>query len=370
MRTTTPIVIAHRGASGYRPEHTLAAYALAIDQGADFIEPDLVATKDDQLICRHENALAVLNADGSLNTQDTSTDVYRRADFAARLTTKAIDGRDVRGWFSEDFTLAEIKTLRAIERIPALRPANTQYNGQFEIPTFEEVIALVQGHASARGRKIGIYPETKHPNYFQSTGRRLDGQLIGINLGARIVEILGATGLTDPQRVFIQSFEVSNLRELRHHILPRAGMRIPLIQLIEDSGAPHDYVLAGITTSYHDMLVPGALREIADYANGLGVFKNLLIPRAPRNELGTNTSLVRDAHDAGLLVHAWTFRAENHFLPAPYQSGTDPAMRGDLAAELDPFLETGLDGVFCDHPDLAVKAVRHHIDLAKRGNHR
>lgn len=365
---TRPIVIAHRGASGYRPEHTLASYTLAIEQGADFIEPDLVATQDHHLICRHENALAVLNADGSLNTHDSSTDVFRRADFAARLTTKTIDGREVRGWFSEDFTLAEIKTLRAIERIPALRPGNTQYDGQFEIPTFEEVITLIQRHATRGDRKIGIYPETKHPSYFQATGRGLDGKPIGINLGARIVEILRASGLTDPQRVFIQSFEVSNLRELRHHILPRAGLQIPLLQLIDDHGAPYDHVLAGVTTSYHDML--SGLHEIAGYAAGIGVFKHLLIPRTREGALGSVNTLVGDAHAAGLLVHAWTFRAENHFLPAPYQRGADPALRGDLAAELAAFLGSGLDGVFCDHPDLAVSALRHHIDVVRRDLHR
>jgi glycerophosphoryl diester phosphodiesterase len=357
MRDISPIVIAHRGASGYRPEHTLASYTLAITQGADFIEPDLVATKDHHLICRHENALAVLNPDGSLNTQDTSTDVYRRADFANRLATKIIDSREVRGWFSEDFTLAEIKTLRAVERIPALRPANTPYNGQFEIPTFDEVIDLVNAHAAKTGRAVGIYPETKHPTYFQSEGRGIDGRLIGVNLGARIIQTLLARKFTSPERIFIQSFEMSNLRELRQTLLPQAGLDLPLIQLIEADGVPYDQRLSS-TLDYRAMTTPTGLQQISQYANGVGVFKHYVIPRTPTNTLGAPSRLIPDAHAAGLLVHAWTFRAENYFLPTSLRLGTNVVDRGNLADEIRPFLDAGLDGVFCDHPDIAVASTR------------
>lgn len=356
-RTAKSLVIAHRGASGYRPEHTLASYTLAIEQGADFVEPDLVATKDHRLICRHENALAVLNPDGSLNTQDTSTDVYRRVDFAPRLATKTIDGREVRGWFSEDFTLAEIKTLRAVERIPALRPANTQYNGQFEIPTFEDVIALVQTQSSRTRRAIGIYPETKHPSYFHSEGRGIDGSVIGINLGAALIDVLRATGFTDRERIFIQSFEVENLRELQQILLPRAGLTLPLIQLVEGSAAPYDQVLAGNVLDYAAMIKLSGLQEIARYARGIGVFKHLVISRTADDALAEPSPLVRDAHASGLLVHGWTFRAENHFLPTELRHGRDSASHGDLKAEVRAFVAAGLDGVFCDHPDLAVAAI-------------
>lgn len=351
-----PLVIAHRGASGYRPEHTLAAYQLALDQGADFLEPDLVVTNDGILICRHENALAVLNAKGSLNLTETSTDVYRRADFAARLVTKRIDGRKVRGWFSEDFTLTEIKTLRAVERLPALRPANTQYNARFEIPTFADVIQLVQAHADRTGHRAGVYPETKHPSYFLDEGRFQTGARIGVNLGRTLIETLVAHRFTDPRRVFIQSFETGNLQALRRQILPAAGLELPLVQLIDAYSSPYDTVLAGRERSYSDLLTPTGLQEIARYAAGIGPSKHLLIPRSTEDALRGPTPVVADAHAAGLEVHAWTFRAENHFLPAPQRRGTKAAELGALEAEIRAYLLTGLDGVFCDHPDYALRA--------------
>jgi len=352
--TSRPIVIAHRGASGYRPEHTLAAYRLAAEQGADFIEPDLVATADGVLVARHENALAVLDADGGVNREGTSTDVHARPEFAARLTTKSIDGHPVRGWFCEDFTLAELRTLRAVERLPALRPANTAWDGQFMVPTFDEIIELVATLSEALGRRIGLYPETKHPSYFAHEGRRLDGGPLGINLGETLVERLVAHGFTDPSRVFIQSFETANLRELATRILPAAGLRIPLIQLIEAEGAPRDFVLAGDLRGYADLVTPAGCEFVARYAQGLGVPKKLVLDGAPPRTPGR---LVADAHAQGLDVHVWTFRAENRFLPPHLQRGAAPAAHGDLAAELAEFIAAGIDGVFSDFPDLGAAAV-------------
>jgi glycerophosphoryl diester phosphodiesterase len=341
MQPVPPIVIAHRGASGYLPEHTLAAYFVAVQQGADFIEPDLVVTRDRVLVARHENEIG------------ETTDVARRPEYAARKATKTIDGQLVTGWFTEDFTLAELKTLRARERIPALRPSNIQFDGMFEIPTLEEILALVRGldaqrQASAMARNapapepIGIYPETKHPSYFAA---------LGLSMEEPLVQMLHKWGYTDAQaRVFIQSFETANLRALR-------GMtRLPLIQLLDDAGLPYDNVLAGDTRTYRDLAAPDGLSRIAAYANGIGPNKNLVLPRTAGGELETPTFLVRNAHARGLLVHAWTFRAENHFLPRGQQSSGTPAERGDLGAEVRMFLQAGVDGFFTDHPDLGVRA--------------
>ncbi|HEY9862027.1 MAG TPA: glycerophosphodiester phosphodiesterase family protein, partial [Candidatus Obscuribacterales bacterium] len=226
-----PIVIGHRGASGLRPEHTLAAYELAIAQGADYIEPDLVATKDGVLVARHENEIS------------GTTDVAERPEFSDRKTTKTIDGVAYTGWFTEDFTLAELKTLRAKERIPGLRPGNTAFNGQFEIPTLQEVIDLAQRKSAELGRTIGIYPETKHPSYFDS---------IGLSLEEPLVETLnqnGYIGLNAP--VFIQSFEVGNLQQLNQLT------DVPLVQLFGGAtDQPYDFVLQGDTRTYGDLTQP------------------------------------------------------------------------------------------------------------------
>lgn len=352
-----PILIAHRGASGYRPEHTLSAYRLAIEQGADFIEPDLVATADGALIARHENALAVLDASGRVDRRDTSTDVFRRPAFAGRLTTKTVDGRSVRGWFSEDFTLEEIRTLRAIERIPALRPANVSFEGLDQVPTLSEILALVRDTEARTGRRIGVYPETKHPSYFATEGKRLDDVRIGIDLGERLVATLVAEGFTAPDRVFIQSFEVGNLEALRASVMPAAGVDFPLIQLVDRRGAPHDWTLRGESRGYRDLLDGAGLAFVARYARGIGVHKDWVVRRDAAGALGPDTHLVRHAHAAGLLVHAWTFRAENAFLPRELQRGAEPATHGDLAGEIVRFLAAGLDGVFCDQPDLARAAI-------------
>ena len=326
-----PIVIGHRGASGYRPEHTLAAYELAIQMGADYIEPDLVATKDGVLVARHENALAILNADGTLNLTDTSTDVFERLQFADRKTTKVIDGRSITGWFTEDFTLAELKTLRAIERIPGIRPQNTQYDRQFEIPTLQEVIDLAKAQSAALGRTIGIYPETKHPTYFDS---------IGLSMEEILVSVLNANGYVDESApVYIQSFEVSNLKDLNRLT------NVSLVQLISPSGRPYDFVVNGDSRLYRDLITHLCLAEIATYANGIGANKNLIIPRDGRGNLLSPTTLVDDAHAAGLIVHAWTFRNEDVFLPTNLQ--------GNPQEEYKRFYQTGIDGLFSDNPDTA-----------------
>jgi glycerophosphoryl diester phosphodiesterase len=322
-----PIVIGHRGASGYRPEHTLAAYELAIEQCADYIEPDLVSTSDGVLVARHENEIG------------GTTDVEDHPEFADRRTTKVIDGSAVTGWFTEDFTYAELSTLRAEERIPALRPGNTAYDGQLAIPTLEQVIDLARSSETCDGEPVGIYPETKHPTYF-------DG--IGLSLEEPLVEALEAHGYDDAtDRVVVQSFEVGNLQDLD------TMTDVTLAQLVSCTGAPAD--VPG--TTYADMATRAGLAAVATYADGVGLCKDLVIPRRADGSLGKPTRVVKDAHRAGLVAHAWTFRAENTFLPADFRRGEDPAAHGDLVAEVRTFLRTGLDGVFSDHPDLAVEAV-------------
>ena len=318
-----PIVIAHRGACADRPEHTLAAYALAIEQGADFIEPDLVSTRDHVLVARHENEIS------------GTTDVAGRPEFAARQATKTIDGQRVTGWFTEDFCIAELKTLRARERLPKLRPANAAFDGRFDIPTLAEIIALAKAQSVATGRTIGIYPETKHPSYFRQAGLPLEVPLLAA------LKTAGWTTRAAP--VFIQSFEVGNLQALRR----QTGVR--LIQLV-DSGTSAD------GHGYDAMLTPAGLKAIARYADGIGPNRDRIIPRAPDGSLGAPTMLVADAHAAGLAVHPWTFRPENHFLSKAFRNGDVPDVRGNLAGEIGVFLAAGVDGVFSDLPAAAVAA--------------
>jgi glycerophosphoryl diester phosphodiesterase len=309
-----PIVIAHRGASGERPEHTLMAYRLAIAEGADVIEPDLVPTKDDVLVARHENEIG------------GTTDVASRPEFAGRRTTKVIDGQQVTGWFTEDFTLAELKTLRARERLPDLRPGNARYDGQEAIPTLAEVIAL------AKEKGVGIYPETKHPTYFASIGHPTDKLL---------VDQLHAAGWRDASApVFIQSFEVENLKRIH------AMTKLRLIQLIDGEGGPAD----GAAPSYAAMTTAAGLKAVAAYAYGIGPNKAMLwTGDAP-------SSLVADAHAAGLRVHPWTYRAENQFVRAPFRRGTDPKLHGDVEGEIRAALAQGIDGFFTDFPAMGVAA--------------
>jgi len=315
----TPIIIAHRGASGYRPEHTLAAYELAIALGADYIEPDLVSTKDGVLIARHENEIS------------QTTDVARHREFAGRQTSKIIDGELKTGWFTEDFTLAELKTLRAKERIPQLRPQNILYDGLFEIPTFQEIIDLAKNKSGEINRHIGIYPETKHPTYFKSIGLPLEKPLLA-TLTAN-----GYQGANAP--VFIQSFEVSNLQNLS------TKTDLPLVQLLNNTGKPYDFVISGNNSTYTDLVTTSGLEEIAKYAQAIGIHKNLLVSRDSTGKLLSPTSLNIDAHTCGLLVHAWTFRNEDYFLPLDFL--------GNPQGEYELFFKLGIDGVFSDYPDTA-----------------
>jgi len=320
-----PLIIAHRGASGYRPEHTLESYRLAIRLGADYIEPDLVSTRDGVLVARHENEIS------------GTTDVAAHPEFAARRTTKAVDGVAATGWFAEDFTLAELRTLRATERLPGVRPQNTVFDGRFEIPTFQEILDLARLESARLARPIGVYPETKHPSYFAS---------IGLPLEEPLVAKLAGNGLDSPEApVLIQSFEVGNLVKLSR----LTGVR--LIQLLDSVGAPFDGA-----PSYADLASPAGLSSIAEYAYGIGADKDLLVPRGVSDELLPAGPVVDDAHEAGLAVHAWTFRAENRFLPEDFRIGTDPDARGDFVSEYELFLRLGIDGLFTDHPDTAVAA--------------
>lgn len=325
-----PSMIGHRGATGYRPEHTLASYELAARLGADFIEPDLVSTKDGVLVARHEPEIS------------RTTDVAQHPEFTARKTTKVIDGHPLTGWFTEDFTLAELKTLRAVERIPAVRQRNTIYDGRYQVPTLGEVIALRQRLSKELGREVGIYPETKHPSYFRS---------IGLPLEPKLVEALSRAGLNRPAApVFVQSFEVGNLQALH------AQLRVPLIQLIDSTGAPADFAAANDRRTYSDLLTPAGLAEIARYAAGIGPAKDRIVPRDASGFSQPPTSLVDDAHAAGLLVHPFTFRNENQFLPAEAGSSADPNAYGDAFAEYRQFYALGVDGLFTDVPDTAVAA--------------
>jgi glycerophosphoryl diester phosphodiesterase len=323
-------VIGHRGASGYRPEHTLGSYRLAIAQCADYIEPDLVSTKDGVLVARHENEIG------------GTTDVADHPEFASRRTTKVVDGVSITGWFTEDFTLAELRTLRARERLPEVRPQNTAYDGRYRIPTLAEVLELARHSRTCDGRPVGVYPETKHPTYFASIGLPLEERLV------RTLDRYGYRGRRAP--VFIQSFETGNLRRLDRLT------DIRLVQLADCSGAPYDLVAAGDPRTYADLLTPTGLRSIARYADGVGVCKNALIPRNADGSLAAPSPVIRDAHRAGLIVHSWTFRRENQFLPLDFRVGTDPNAVGDLVAEIRVFIEAGIDGFFTDNPDLGVAA--------------
>jgi glycerophosphoryl diester phosphodiesterase len=336
-----PIVIGHRGACGYVPEHTLTSYFIAMQDGVDYVEPDLVMTKDGVLVARHENEIG------------GTTDVARRPEFAGRRTTKTIDGIVHTGWFTEDFTLAELKTLRARERIPDIRPGNTRFDGQFQIPTFDEICALVAGVQQQREtaakqlglpapRRIGVYPETKHPTYFQG---------LGLPMEELLVNTLHGYGYEGPHGLgIIQCFEVSNLKAMRRMT------DLPIVQLMQDEDAPFDFVVKADERTYRDMTTPEGLAEIATYATAIGPHKWQIIPLDAQEHLGTPTPLAENAHAAGLKIHAYTFRAENQYLPKNLRSGADPNALGDLQGELQAYLDAGLDGFFTDHADYGVQA--------------
>jgi glycerophosphoryl diester phosphodiesterase len=347
-----PIVIGHRGASGYRPEHTIEAYRLAIQQGADYIEPDLVLTKDGVPIARHEPLFGATAVNGVALppvNEFTTTDVLDRPEFAGRLRTRNLDGVNVTGYWSDDFTLAEVKTLRARERIPNVRPGNAAYDGQYQIPTLQEVIDLAKEQSLATGRTIGIYPETKHPTFFALNAANRTSP---VRFEDAVVATLHANyGNSAAAPVFLQSFEVGNLQYLR------TRTDIPLVQLLGGAAArPYDFVLAGDQRTYGDLIAPAGLALINDYAAGIGPTRDLLIPR-PGNVLGAPTRAVADAHAAGLLVHPYTFRAENSFLSSGFRVGADPTAYGDFEGETLLYLRLGVDGFFTDHPDRGVRAV-------------
>ncbi len=332
-----PLVFAHRGASALRPEHTLAAYAKAIEDGADFVEPDLVATKDGVLVVRHENDIS------------GTTDVARHPEFAARRIKKTIDGEAIEGWFTEDFTVAELKTLRAVERLPAVRPGSATYDGQFQIVTLDEMIDFVAAEAAARGKVIGLLPELKHSTYFAAAGLPLEDRLLAV---------LAAHAYTRAAPVQIQSFEVANLKALRLKV-PR-GSNIKLMQLTErPSGLPGDVAAAGGDLTYGRMTSAEGLKAMAAYADVVAPPVRAIIPLGADGRLAAPTTLVRDAHAAGLLVQLWTFRPENQFLAADFKGpGGENARNPDgSVAEIKRYLAEGIDGFFTDDPALGRRAV-------------
>jgi len=323
------LVIGHRGAAGYRPEHTLASYELAARMGADYIEPDVVSTRDGVLVTRHENEIS------------GTTDVADRPEFAGRRTTKVIDGVSLTGWFTEDFTLAELRTLRAVERLPVVREENTLYDGLYQVPTLDEVLELRDRLSRELHRDVGVYIETKHPTYFDAAGLSLEEPLLADLREARMDRA------NSP--VFIQSFETTNLIEL-----DRAQVRVPLVQLLSGSGAPYDLVAKGDPRTYAVLAGAAGLLEIATYADGVGPDKNQVIPRNPDGTLGAPTALVDDAHAAGLLVHPYTFRNENTFLPPALREGPADDDYGRALEEHAAFWDAGIDGMFTDNPDTGV----------------
>jgi glycerophosphoryl diester phosphodiesterase len=363
-----PVIIAHRGASAYRPEHTLASYQLAMDMGADFIEPDVVSTKDGVLIARHENELS------------GTTDVAQRPEFAHLQTQKIIDGVVTEGWFSEDFTLAEIKQLRARERIPQIRPDNTQYDGEFEIPTLGEIIQLIKDEEQRSGRRVGIYPETKHPTYFAHEGQQIDGQPIARDLSEMLVRELVEAEFTDSERVFIQSFEVANLIQLKQRWMPKYGVELPLVQLLGNTAGqknngesnfhqPYDMQyhsrqgddlnalydgLHGLLsidehTGYAQLIESESLQWMHQhYADALGPWKNTLHLGVPPNQQPRNW--LNQALLLGFSIHPYTLRGEEVFLHQQL-NGNFQSMEDEMAL----LLHWGIHGYFTDHTDVGVK---------------
>lgn len=327
-------VYAHRGASALLPEHTLAAYAQAIADGADYIEPDLVMTRDGVLVARHENEIG------------GTTDVASRSEFADRRTRKIIDAETVEGWFTEDFTLAELKTLYVRERLPHLR--STAFDGQFRIATFDEILAFLVQQAGRAGKGIGLVPEIKHSGYFQS---------IGLPMEDTVLAALRANPYTNVGPVTLQSFETANLRALRARIGRDSNIR--LLQLVgKGPQTPADIVKAGGTLTYARMLTPAGLKDVATYADGIGPELRSVIPLDANGALGTPTTLVRDAHAVGLMVVPYTFRPENAFIAGNLRKGADNT-RNDAGsiAEMRAYLDTGIDAFFTDDPALGRRAV-------------
>ncbi|WP_101257173.1 glycerophosphodiester phosphodiesterase [Streptomyces barkulensis] len=326
-----PAVIAHRGASGYRPEHTLGAYQLALDMGADVIEQDLVPTRDGHLVCRHENDIT------------GTTDVADHPEFADRKATKTVDGTEITGWFTEDFTLAELRTLRATERIPGTRPDNTLYDGRWTVPSFEEVLRWAEREGRRRGRPVWLHVETKHPSHFRALGLGLEERL------AKLLRRYGRDRANSP--TFLQSFEPTSMERMSRLV------RTPRMVLLWTADSrPWDFEQAGDPRTVADLVTPGGLEWISGFAQGVGPVLDLVVPRRADGRLGEPTTLVRDAHARGLLLHPYTMRNENRFLPAEFRRGTDPDAYGDAFGALRAYFGTGIDGIFTDQPDTALLA--------------
>ncbi|MEU1349895.1 glycerophosphodiester phosphodiesterase [Streptomyces sp. NPDC005775] len=332
-----PTVIGHRGTSGYRPEHTLGSYQLALDMGAHIIEQDLVPTKDGHLVCRHENDITA------------TTDVSAHPEFASRRTTKNVDGVALTGWFTEDFTLAELKTLRAKERIPGNRQKNTLYDGRWEVPTFEEVLRWADREGRRRGKPVWLYVETKHPTYFRGLGLGLEEPL------ARLLRRYGRHRAQSP--LILQSFEPTSMRRLSKLVAT------PRVVLLSGAGSkPWDFVVAGDPRTTDDLVKPAGLEWMASFAQGIGPTLDLIIPKDGSGRLTTPTTLVRDAHARGLILHPYTMRNENTFLPADFRRGTDPNAYGDAFGAFAVYFATGIDGIFSDNPDTALLAAADFAD--------
>ncbi|GHH75602.1 glycerophosphoryl diester phosphodiesterase [Streptomyces sulfonofaciens] len=326
-----PTVIGHRGTAGYRPEHTLGSYQHALDLGAHIVEQDVVPTKDGHLVCRHENDITA------------TTDVARHPEFAGRKTTKTVDGTSLTGWFTEDFTLAELKTLRAVERIPANRPDNTLYDGRWQVPTYEEVLQWADRQGARRGRPVWLYVETKHPTYFRKLGFDIEGML------ARLLRTYHRDRADSP--VILQSFEPTSVQRLSKLV------DSPSIVLLDAAGTrPWDFVAAGDPRTVDDLVEPEGLAWLASFTQGIGPTLDLIIPKDADGRLTEPTTLVSDAHDAGLILHPYTMRNENTFLPADFRKGTDPNAYGDAFGAFRTYFETGIDGIFSDNADTALLA--------------
>ncbi|MFE9817405.1 glycerophosphodiester phosphodiesterase [Streptomyces sp. NBC_00236] len=326
-----PTVIGHRGTSGYRPEHTLGSYQLALDMGAHIIEQDLVPTRDGHLVCRHENDITA------------TTDVAAHPEFASRRTTKKVDGVSLTGWFTEDFTLAELKTLRAKERIPGNRQKNTLYDGRWEVPTFDEVLRWADREGRKRGKPVWLYVETKHPTYFRGLGLGLEEPL------AKLLRRYNRHRAQSP--LILQSFEPGSVQRLSKLVAT------PRVVLLSGAGSkPWDFVASGDPRTTDDLVKPAGLKWMASFAQGIGPTLDLIIPKDASGRLTTPTALVRDAHAQGLILHPYTMRNENTFLPADFRRGTDPNAYGDAFGAFAAYFATGIDGIFSDNPDTALLA--------------
>ncbi|WP_167154820.1 MULTISPECIES: glycerophosphodiester phosphodiesterase [Streptomyces] len=326
-----PYVIGHRGTAGYRPEHTLGSYQHALDLGAHVIEQDLVPTKDGHLVCRHENDISA------------TTNVSDHPEFASRKATKTVDGVAITGWFTEDFTLAELKTLRAKERIPGNRQHNTLYDGRWDVPTFEEVLRWAEEQGRRLGRRIWLHSETKHPTYFRGIGLPLENRV------ATLLRRYGRHRADAPH--FLESFEPSSIQRLSRLV------DTPSVVLLSNAGTkPWDFVVAGDPRTVDDLVEPAGLKWIASYAQGIGPTLDLIIPKDASGRLTRPTTLVRDAHAQGLVLHPYTMRNENTFLPADFRRGTDPNAYGDAFGAFKTYFATGIDAVFSDNADTALLA--------------